>query len=100
MSKDSNLSDFNLFLASDAVLGTLESIYEMMAEVPAENASERTRWVNALTGLAWAGRSAAREMNAFLYDASDMHRFPKDYSDIESDVEGVKEMAALYVVNR
>ena len=39
-------------------------------------------------------------MNSFLYDASDMHRFPKDYSDIESDTKGVKEPAALYVVNR
>lgn len=100
MSKDSNLSDFNLFLASDAVLGTLESIYEMLAEIPAESSSERTRWANALTGLAWAGRGAAREMNTFLYDASDRHRFPKDYSDIESDPTGVKETTALYVISR
>lgn len=100
MTKCSRNSDFNLFLASDAVLGTLESIYEMTAEVPAEGTAEHARWVNALTGLAWAGRSAAREMNAFLYDASDRHRFPKEYSDIESDVKSVKEQAALYVVNR
>ena len=98
MKKNSRNSDFNLFLASDAVLGTLESIYEMMAEIPAESSSERTRWANALTGLAWAGRGAARDMNAFLYEASDRHRFPKDYSDIESEPAGVKETAAIYAI--
>ena len=60
MNKCSRNSDFNLFLTSDAVLGTLDSIYEMMAEIPAEDSSDRERWVNALTGLAWAGRGAAR----------------------------------------
>lgn len=98
MKKNSSNSDFNLFLSSDAVLGTLESIYEMMAEIPAESSSERTRWANALTGLAWAGLGAARKMNTFLNDASDMHRFPKDYSDIGSGDEGVKETAALYAI--
>jgi len=100
MNNSKRNSDFNLFLASDAVLGTLESIYEMMAEIPAEGSAEHTRWANALTGLAWTGRGAAREMNAFLYEASDRHRFPKSYSDIESDAEGVKETAAIYAIRR
>lgn len=97
MSKDSKLSEFNLFLASDAALGVLEAIYELTGEVPAENSAEHTRWINSLTGLAWTGRNTAREMNVFLYEASDRHRFPKDYSDIESG-NGVKEPRALYAV--
>lgn len=99
MSKDSNLSEFNLFLASDAALGVLEAIYELTGEVPAEGTPAHTRWINSLTGLAWTGRRTAREMNAFLYKASDRHRFPKEYAEIEPGYEGVKETAALYVVN-
>ena len=78
----------------------LEAIYEMLAEVPAEHSPERARWINGLMGLAWVGRNAARELNAFIYAASDAHRFPCSYSDIESDdLQGVKEAPAIYAVS-
>lgn len=99
MNKNNRSSDFNLFNASDATLGVLEAIYEMLAEVPAEHSPERARWINGLTGLAWVGRNAARELNAFVYEASDLQRIPCTYSDIESDhFDGVKETAAIYSI--
>lgn len=45
------------------------------------------------------GPQEAREMNAFLYEASDRHRFPKEYAEIESGYEGVKETAGIYAIN-
>lgn len=100
MNKNSSSSDFNLFLASDAQLGVLEAIYELMAEIPAGGTPAHTQWANALTGLAWAGRRAAREMNVFLTEASDLHRFPTTYSEIVPDAERntVRESAAVYSI--
>lgn len=94
-------SEFNLFLASDAVLGALESIFELTGEVPAKG-EESTRWLNALTGLAWSGRQAARDMNSFLHDASDTHRFPATYDDLEPGGEeggGVRDTRGVYLVS-
>lgn len=100
MNKNNRSSDFNLFNASDATLGVLEAIYEMLAQVPAEHSPERARWINGLTGLAWVGRNAARELNAFVYEASDVQRIPCTYPDIESDdFQSVKEERAIYAVN-
>lgn len=91
-------SDSNIFLASDTALGVLEAIYELTGEIPAEGTPAHARWINSLTGLAWTGRRTAREMNAFLYEASDMHRFPKDYADIEYDENEVREHTPFYAV--
>lgn len=99
MNKNSCSSDFNLFNASDATLGVLEAIYEMMAEVPAEDSPERAQWLNGLAGLAWVGRNTARELNEFVYEVSDVQRIPCTYSDIEFDrFQGVKEPSAIYAV--
>lgn len=98
MNKNSQLSDFNLFLSSDALLGVLEAMHEMMAEMPTDGTEARTLWLNSLTGLAWMGRNVAREMNVFLYKASDCHRFPNTYADIESSFDGVKETATVYAI--
>lgn len=99
MTKYRRSSDFNLFLSSDVVFGTLEALYEKMADVPTEE-PQRTEWINAITGLASAGLKAAREMNAFLYEASDRHRFPSTYADIESDENCVRETPPLYLVRK
>lgn len=76
--------DFKLFLASDATFGTLDSIFEMTADVPAKG-QERILWFNALAGLASSGRKAAREMNLFLYEAGDTHRFPATWQELAPD---------------
>ena len=97
MNKKIHSSDFNLFNASDATLGVLEAIYDMLGEVPAEGSPERAQWFNRLMGLAWVGRNAARELNAFVYEVSDVQQIPCTYSDIESDqFQGVKETPATY----
>ena len=96
-------SEFSLFLASDAVLGALESIFELTGDVPSTvEEEERTRWLNALTGLAWSGRQAARDMNDFLHEASDKHRFPTTYDDLEpegDDSDGVNDTRGVYLVS-
>jgi len=51
-------SDFNLFLAADAVQGVLDAIHAMMADIP-ETEPARARWLDNLQGLAWAGRDQA-----------------------------------------
>lgn len=100
MNKNSRSSDFNLFISSDVTFGTLEAIGEKMADVPTDE-PERTEWVNAITGLASAGLKAAREMNAFLYEASDMHRFPSTYADIVVEKNCIREPAPpLYLASR
>lgn len=92
-------ADFNLFLASDAVLGALRSIFDLTSDIP-DKEQERMLWLNALTGLAWSGHTAARELNKFLHEASDMHRFPNTYRDLEGgeDEHGVRETSAIYLV--
>lgn len=91
-------SDFNLFLASDTLLGVLEATHRMTTDEPPADGIERERWFNALHGLAWTGVKAARETNRFLMDASDMHRFPATYADIEADRNCVRETRAVYLV--
>lgn len=92
-------ADFNLFLSSDTVLGTLESIFELTMEVPRKG-EEMMLWVNALTGLAEAGRKAARDMNIFLYEASDSHDFPTTWSSLETDEDDghVRDARGIYLV--
>lgn len=95
-----NPSDFNLFIASDFLLGVLESIHRMTTEEPPEDELERERWMNALYGLAWAGVKTAREMNRFLTVASDMHRLPTTYADIGGEKHGLREPARSFYVVR
>ncbi len=99
MNKNNRSPDFNLFLSSDITFGTLEALNEKMADIPTVE-PERTEWINAVAGLVSAGLKAAREMNAFLYEASDRHYFPNTYSDIEPDFEGVKEPTLIYAFSR
>lgn len=92
--------DFNLFLSSDTVLGTLESIAELTTEVPSD-AERRMLWINAVTGLAEAGRKAAR-LNVFLCKASDRHNFPTNYRNLEKDDEQVgwvREEPGIYLAS-
>ena len=79
--------DFNLFLAADAVQGTLEAIFEMTGDIPAEE-TELNRWFGSLSGLTWAVRRAAREVHEFLGEASDRHRIPSTYAQLERDDDG------------
>jgi hypothetical protein len=69
----------------------------MLADIP-ETEPRRTRWLDNLQGLVWAGRDQAHRMRRFLHEASDRHRFPKDHDDLECDE--VKETPALYLVGR
>ena len=92
--------DFNLFLAAEAVQGALEAIFEMTAEIPSDEA-EAARFFASLTGLAWAGRRAARELNTFLMEASDRHRFPSNYASLEPEScdDEIREPRVRYYVN-
>ena len=102
MNKKSNnrSADFNLFLSSDTVLGTLESIFELTAEVPRKG-EEMMLWINALTGLSAAGCKAAREMNIFLYEASDKHNFPTTWNslEIDEDDDRVRDTRGIYLAS-
>lgn len=95
--KNTASPDFNLFDASDTALGTLAAICELMQSVPTRGV-ERTLWNNRVSGLANAGCKAAREMNLFIYEATDTQQLPVRWEDIERDPEpnGVRETAAVY----
>lgn len=88
--KPSRSPDFNLFLSAGAVQGALEAIFEMTAELPAEG-PELNRWFGSLSGLAWNGRRAAREVHEFLGEASDTHHFPTSYAQLERERERERE---------
>ena len=92
--------DFNLFLAAEALQGALEAIFEMLAEIPTDE-TEAQRCFASLAGLAWAGRRVARELNAFLLEASDRHRFPLNYGSLapEDDDDEIREPRVRYCVN-
>lgn len=92
-------SSFNLFLAAGSLLGILDALFEMSGDVP-ETEPELTRFHAKLSGLTASGRRIARELQDFLHEASDRHRFPYTYAQLESSDENmVRETPPLYLAS-
>ena len=89
--------DLQLFYTPDKVYGMIDAygeevrasyrLFEMTGDIPAEE-TELNRWFGSLSGLTWAGRRAAREVHEFLGEASDRHRIPSTYAQLERDDDG------------
>lgn len=74
-------TEFNLFLAIEALQGITEALHELTTEIPRSGA-ELSHWVASVSGLTWAGARIAQETRHFMDAASEEHRFPSIKSEL------------------
>lgn len=71
MTDQTNSSDFNVWLALDALQGITEALYQQLTEGPASEMPLDRGTHASLIGLAYAARRLARELNEYFRAASE-----------------------------